>query len=118
MRCSSVMIGSADNSLVLCWMVMAAEASPQVCFSISPPTRLSSQCRVTFRCRADGLNMSGRSCRHCDLDDAFLAWELRLFRLQARSRICSCCGVIATMQLPLPPLCMHHHPKRPMSRLL
>ncbi len=39
---------------------------------------------MAFRCRADGLNVSGRTCRHCDLDDAFLAWELRLFRLQAR----------------------------------
>ncbi len=65
---------------------------------------------MTIRCRADGLNTSGRSCRHCDLDDAFLAWELRLFRLQVRSpilRSCSCPGDIAlyptyTLFAPVP----------------
>lgn len=36
------------------------------------------------RCRAD-LGQAGRVCWHCRLDELLMAWELRLFSLQAHA---------------------------------
>jgi E3 ubiquitin-protein ligase SHPRH len=36
------------------------------------------------RCRAE-LGVRGQLCEHCGLDELFLRWELRLFRLTTRA---------------------------------
>lgn len=36
------------------------------------------------RCRAD-LGQAGKVCMHCRLDELLMAWELRLFSLQAHA---------------------------------
>ncbi|CAK0735069.1 hypothetical protein CVIRNUC_000523 [Coccomyxa viridis] len=36
------------------------------------------------RCRAE-LGEAGRVCRHCRMDDVWIGWETRLFRLEARA---------------------------------
>lgn len=38
------------------------------------------------RCRGFGMGIEGAVCRHCQLDEAAMAWELRLFSLTAAAR--------------------------------
>lgn len=42
------------------------------------------QAATCGRCRAE-LGEAGRVCRHCRMDEVWLAWEMRLFRLDARA---------------------------------
>lgn len=44
------------------------------------------QAATCARCRAE-LGEAGRMCRHCRMDDLWLAWELRLFRLDTRALV-------------------------------
>ncbi len=36
------------------------------------------------RCRSE-MGVQGSVCKHCHLDDLFLAWEVRLYSLQTRA---------------------------------
>lgn len=38
------------------------------------------------RCRGLGMGIDGAVCRHCQLDEVAMAWELRLFSLTAAAR--------------------------------
>ena len=101
------------ESVVLCkpyntlWLAMALDSAPA-----SQPSHYYKECIVLFwqtsasacrlysapanfaapqlqaaqcaRCRAE-LGVSGRVCRHCRLDEAFLVWEVRLFSLQTHA---------------------------------
>ena len=42
------------------------------------------QAATCGRCRAE-LGEAGRVCRHCRMDDVWIGWETRLFRLEARA---------------------------------
>ena len=42
------------------------------------------QAATCGRCRSE-LGEAGRVCRHCRLDDVWVGWEARLFRLESRA---------------------------------
>jgi hypothetical protein len=42
------------------------------------------QAATCGRCRSE-LGEAGRVCRHCRMDDVWLGWEMRLFRLDTRA---------------------------------
>ena len=42
------------------------------------------QAATCGRCRSE-LGEAGRVCRHCRMDDVWVGWETRLFRLEARA---------------------------------
>ena len=42
------------------------------------------QAATCGRCRSE-LGEAGRVCRHCRMDDVWVGWEARLFRLESRA---------------------------------
>ncbi|EIE26712.1 hypothetical protein COCSUDRAFT_59229 [Coccomyxa subellipsoidea C-169] len=48
------------------------------------PDSLVEQAATCGRCRSE-LGEAGRVCRHCKMDDVWLGWEMRLFRLDTRA---------------------------------
>lgn len=50
----------------------------------APGADFVEQAATCGRCRAE-LGAAGRLCAHCGLDEATLAWELRLFTLTTRA---------------------------------
>lgn len=42
------------------------------------------QAATCGRCRSE-LGEAGRVCRHCKMDDVWVAWEIRLFRVETRA---------------------------------
>lgn len=45
---------------------------------------MSMQAATCGRCRSE-LGEAGRVCRHCKMDDVWVAWEIRLFRVETRA---------------------------------
>ncbi|CAL8467045.1 g6581 [Coccomyxa elongata] len=48
------------------------------------PDSLVEQAATCGRCRSE-LGEAGRVCRHCKMDDVWVAWEIRLFRVETRA---------------------------------
>ncbi|CAL5225440.1 g8258 [Coccomyxa viridis] len=48
------------------------------------PQTLVEQAATCGRCRSE-LGEAGRVCRHCRMDDVWVGWEARLFRLESRA---------------------------------
>jgi len=51
----------------------------------APDPALVAEAGQCGRCRGAELGAAGRTCPHCRLDEAFLAWELSLFALTTRA---------------------------------
>jgi E3 ubiquitin-protein ligase SHPRH len=51
----------------------------------NPSKQLIQMAASCARCRPEGMSTAGNTCSHCQLDEAFLAWEVRLFEIRTIS---------------------------------